>query len=102
MKIEKIFIKNNLMFGRMIALSKSVYMRKYPKHLVVFNANILTKEDGKIWYGDIDINTDKEVLNKIAKEIDKKIYILKEMDCRFETENENVDMLISKAVWESE
>lgn len=71
------------------------------KNIIVFNANILTKENGKIWHGDLDITKDEEKLNSIAKLIGKKLYVLYEMDYRFDTENQNPKIAIKKAVWSS-
>lgn len=72
--------------GRMISQSKSQYRITYPEHLVVFNANVCIL-DGKIWFGDIDVNRDKLKLMDTAKELQESIFILKEMDARFENEN---------------
>lgn len=72
--------------GRMISGSKSGYRRRFPDNFPVFNANICTKESGKIWYGDLDIVTDFDVLVKCAKEVKEDLYILSEMDARFENE----------------
>jgi hypothetical protein len=100
-KYIKTFINHQMMFGRMVSGSKSGYMKRFPNNRVYFNANILTEEDGKIWYGDVDIDVDENVLNNIAKEIGKKIYVLYEMDYRFEHENLDPKIAIRKAVWKS-
>lgn len=97
----KVFSDNNFIMGRMISGSKSSYRRMYPDNLVVFNANILTEEDGKIWYGDLDLTLDSDKLNKIATELNKKIYVLYEMDARFENEDKDPKELIKKAIWSS-
>ena len=69
--------------GRLISQSKSQYRMSYPEHLLVFNDN-LCELDGKIWFGDIDVNRDKHKLIDAAKELQESIFILKEMDARFE------------------
>lgn len=61
-------------------------MCTYPDHEVYFNGNISTIEDGKIWWGDIDMTEDRETLGEIARELGKDLYILREMDGRFENE----------------
>ena len=72
-------------YGNMVSGSKSGYRKAFPKNLVIFNANLCTKE-GKIWYGDIDITIKKDVLIELAYELNETLYILYEMDCRFENE----------------
>lgn len=68
--------------GRMISGIKSS-----PKgHVCVFNANLCTKENGKFWFGDLDLTTDAELLKKIAADKDCDVYILREMDARFQNE----------------
>jgi hypothetical protein len=72
--------------GRMISASKSGYRNKFPRNLVVFNANIIV--DGKkVWWGDIDLTLSKNDLLSIAVLKNKDIYILYEMDGRFENED---------------
>lgn len=73
------------MCGRMVDASKSDYSRAHPGHIVVFNSNVCT-EDGKIWYGDIDVTLDKAKLIELAKAIGKDVHVLYEMDGRFENE----------------
>jgi diphthamide synthase (EF-2-diphthine--ammonia ligase) len=72
--------------GKMLSGSKSAYREKYPNHLVVFNSNICTKEYGKIWFGDIDVALDEDKLEKLADELKVSLYVLYEMDGRFEYE----------------
>lgn len=82
--------------GRMIGGSKSGYMKKYPKNIAVFNANIIleTEKKGllgkqkytKVWYGDLDITRDEDDLNDIAKEAGVTLLVLRESDARFENE----------------
>ena len=74
------------MSGRMISFSKSGYIQRHPKHIVIFNSNICT-EGGKIWQGDIDVTLAKDALLDLAREIDRKVYVLYEMDGRFENED---------------
>lgn len=84
--------------GRMISASKSGYRLKYPDNEVYFNANIFVLGEGKIWWGDIDITRDREVLEKISKDCGKKLYILREMDGRFENENASDEHILKCAV----
>lgn len=72
--------------GRMISYSKSGYRDRNPNNLVIFNANVCTKKEGKIWYGDLDITIDQKKLSQLAKEIGQDLHVLYEMDGRFENE----------------
>jgi len=72
--------------GRLISGSKSTYRIMNPNNLIVFNANIFTEDLEKIWYGDLDLTLDKTKLQEIAFLLNKTIYILYEMDGRFENE----------------
>ena len=87
--IQESFINHNYHNGRMISGSKSFYREMNPDNTVYFNANIFTLEEGKIWYGDIDFTKDEEILNKIAKEIKQDLYIIRELEGRFDKENIN-------------
>lgn len=88
--------------GRMIAGSKLSYHTKNPNNFVLFNANIITKDNGKIWFGDIDITKDGPILKEIAKDIDAVLYILREMDARFSKEGDPIQELMSRAIWHTE
>jgi hypothetical protein len=68
--------------GRMISGTKTA-----PKgHVCVFNANLCTRSAGKIWFGDIDLTSDKPDLQRLADEKGEAIYVLREMDARFMNE----------------
>lgn len=98
-KYDDIFRKNGFLYcGRMIGFSKSYYRETHPDNKVVFNANIFTLEDGKIWYGDLDLTLDETELKKVAQEIGKKLYVLYEMDGRFENEEQSKEWVKEKAV----
>lgn len=75
------------MEGRMISGSKSGYRDRNPKNLAVFNANVCTKSNGKIWFGDIDITLSHEKLTELAKSVEENVYVLSEMDARFGNED---------------
>lgn len=72
--------------GAMISGSKSGYRQAYPKNLPIFNSNVVT-EKGKIWYGDIDLTLSESKLKELAKAINQTVYVLLEMDGRFENES---------------
>ena len=72
--------------GRMISGSKSFYIENHRDHFVIFNANLCTKESGKIWFGDLDLTLDKDKLSTLASELNRDLYVLRELDARFENE----------------
>lgn len=67
--------------------SKSGYSSTYREHLVVFNSNVISERHGKVWYGDLDITLEESKLRDVATQIGK-IYVLREMDGRFQNEKE--------------
>ncbi len=76
--------------GKMISGSKSGYSSSKPKNLPVFNSNVIASLSGelvKIWHGDIDITLSIEKLKELSTHLDAEIYVLREMDARFENEN---------------
>ena len=85
--------------GRMISGSKSGYRRANPNSVCHFNANIVTINDGKVWYGDLDLTKDAEALKLVAKETNTIIYVLREADGRFGEEGKPSVELIKRAVW---
>lgn len=86
-RINKVFSKAGLPQGRLLSGSKSRYRQLYPSNDIIFNANIFTKAFGKVWHGDVDITFDETLLKGIAKELGEPLYVLYEMDGRFEQED---------------
>jgi FAD synthase len=84
--------------GRMISGSKSGYRSAYPTHEVYFNANIFAQNEGKVWYGDIDLTLDHHKLQTVANITGCKLFILREHDGRFEFEDLSETEFIKKAV----
>lgn len=99
--IDEVFQKHGLICGRMIYGSKSFARSKFPDDLLLFNANIVTKSAGKIWWGDLNITKEAKKLKEVAAEINETLFVLRESDCRFGTENDPVEVLISRAVWDT-
>ena len=97
--IQKIFEAHSFFDGRMIGGSKSFYGQERPNDLIVFNANIVMSEFGKVWYGDLNLTEDYLVLREIAECLDTTLYVLWESDGRFGEENKPIDELIKKSVW---
>lgn len=92
------FIKRGFISGRMISGSKSGYRKRNPDNVVYFNANIFILGEGKIWWGDLDLTIDTPLLEEISGEIGKKLYVLSEMDGRFENENADDTRVLTRAV----
>lgn len=82
----------------MICYSKSAYRQRYPDHITIFNANIFTEEEGKVWYGDLDLTVERERLTEVARASQRTLYVLREMDGRFGNEEQNVAKLKEIAV----
>ena len=55
-------------------------------HVVVWNANVCTREHGKIWFGDLDLTMASEGVEQLARNLGATVYVLREMDARFENE----------------
>lgn len=82
--------------GRIISHSKSHYREQHQNNFVVFNANVATRTNGKIWYGDLDITVSADDLMKWAVDVGEPLYIFREMDGRFENEeNLNFDRAVA-------
>ena len=92
------FYQNGFVSGRMISHSKSGYMKRNPGNEVYFNANIFVLDEGKIWWGDLDLTNDKPLLEKISNECGKKLYILRELDGRFENDDANIEHVLKYAI----
>jgi len=95
MNIREEMDKRKLYFGRMISSSK----RDPEGQRCVWNANVVIKSQGKVWFGDLNITKEGVKLKEVAEVIGEPLYVLREMDARFGTEGESVDTLIGKAVW---
>lgn len=96
--INETFTSHGLHTARMISYSKSTYRQRNPENEVYFNANIFVLGEGKVWFGDLDVTKDRETLQSIATEIGKDLYILRELDGRFENENIKDSNIIKVAV----
>lgn len=92
------FEGEDLIMGRMISHSKSSYREQNPDNEIYFNANIFILGEGKIWYGDLDLNKDRDSLERISSSIGKDLFILREIDGRFGNENLKDSEIIGRAV----
>ena len=102
MEIQKHFDAHGFYDARMIAGHKWDYESNHKGDLIIFNANVLMPNYGKVWYGDLNLTEDYKTLKKISDSLNTTLYILWEMDGRFGEENKPIDELIGKAVWNTE
>ena len=102
MEIQKHFDAHGFYDARMIAGHKWDYESNHKDDLIIFNANVLMPNYGKVWYGDLNLTEDYKTLKKISDSLNTILYILWEMDGRFGEENKSIDELISKAVWNTD
>lgn len=72
--------------GILLSMSKSGYRKNNPNSVVFFNANLCTEYE-KIWWGDLDLTKSKEKLLELAREMKETLFVLAEMDARFEKES---------------
>ena len=84
-KFKELIIEKVGYEGMLLSMSKSGYRRSNPDNVVFFNANLCT-ENEKIWWGDLDLTKSKEKLLELAREMKETLFVLAEMDARFETE----------------
>lgn len=70
--------------GRMLSGSKSGYSDRYPKNKVFFNGNMYDSKGEKIWYGDMDLTSERKKLEEIAKELGEPIYVTREQPFRWD------------------
>lgn len=92
-----LFSSFDLPIGRTISPNKGLYCKTHEGDLVYFNANIVTRSAGKIWYGDLNLNLDFDNLKEVADTLNEDLYILMEGDARFGYENQPIEKLIKKA-----
>jgi hypothetical protein len=102
LEVQQFFEAHDFYIARMIGGSKSHYCKEHEGSLIVFNANIVMSEYGKVWYGDLNLTEDYLVLKDIAQSLNSTLYVLWESDGRFGDENKPIDELIKKAVWNTD
>lgn len=86
MKVPRQALDNFFMSGRMMSGSKIAA----EGHVCVWNANIFTRELGKVWFGDLDLTSDVQRLMSFAADLGQTLHILRERDGRFDHENDPV------------
>lgn len=87
--IKKLLEQTIGITNRMITGSKSGYRKAYPKHAAIFNANLVILKDDKpvkVWWGDLDLTLEHPKLLKASEKIGTPLYVLYEMDGRFDND----------------
>lgn len=78
--------------GRMICWDTDTYVKEHPNDEVVFNANLcmltIQPKRRKLWYGDLNLTKENDILQEIADFCREPIYILSELDGRYEYEKD--------------
>ena len=93
-----VFYERGIIPGRMVGWSKSGYVSRNPGNEVYFNANIFVLGEGKIWFGDLDLTIDRQMLEDISTETGKKFYILRESDGRFSNDELSDQQILERAI----
>ena len=93
--IANLMTEQKLHMGRMISGGKT----SPPGCKCVWNANLVSPTQGKVWFGDLNLTREGDKLKLVSIAAGETLYVLREMDCRFETENDPVELLAEKAVW---
>ncbi len=97
-ELSAVFSDAGLSLGRCFG-SKSGYCRMNPGHIFVPNANVFCRRYGKVWWGDLDLKCDKPALEKVARRLRCRLYVLKEMDGRYEAAEKPDTQVIACALW---
>ena len=81
--VARIAVKHLGFEGRCYG-SMSEYRARNVDHLTIKNANVCTREHGKIWWGDLDVTETVGELRALARELGVIVFVLREMEARFE------------------
>ena len=94
------FKAHGLTMGRCFG-SKSAYARNNPRREFIPNANVFTKQHGKVWWGDLDLMRDKPALEKVAHRLRCRLYVLRELGGRFDEATQPHKEVVEAALWHS-
>jgi hypothetical protein len=98
-KATQAFEAQGLPMGRCFG-SKTAYRNAHPKKCeFIPNANVFTRLGGKVWWGDLDLVRDKRALELVARRLRCRLYVLSEMDGRFEKAAKPHAEVVRDAVW---
>jgi hypothetical protein len=99
-RIRKTFSECGLGFGRCLG-SKSRYREVHPGNQFIPNANVFCRTRGKIWWGDLDLACDKPSLERSARRLRLRLYVLSEFEGRFENAERAHSQIKSDALWQT-
>ena len=102
MEVQKYFDAYEFYDARILAGEKWAYSSEHEDDLIIYNANVLMEDIGKVWYGDLNLTEDYVILKSIAESLDTTLYVLWEMDGRFGEEKKPIDELIKKSAWNTD
>lgn len=92
------FARAGLGLGRCFG-SKSRYRDSHPRCIFIPNANVFSRKKGRMWWGDLDLSNDRVALERVARQMRTKLYVISEFDGRFDEAEKTLADLISAAVW---
>lgn len=93
----RLFAEHRLPLGLCLG-SKSGYARANPRGRFIPNANVFS-EDGKLWWGDLDLRLDAEKLEEVARCLGRRLHVVREHDGRFENGDRPVPEVLADAIW---
>lgn len=94
------FESHGLPMGRCFG-SKSLYQNTHPKCEFVPNANVFSRLGGKVWWGDLDLERDRRALERVARRLRCRLYVVSEHDGRFDEAVRPHTAVIRDAVWQT-
>lgn len=99
-KGEKYFRRAGLYQGRHFG-SKSGYRKRNPTHVFIPNAHVYCRPHGRVWWGDLDLKRDQPALEKAARFIRCRLYVVREHDSRPREPELLHAMVLRKAIWQT-
>lgn len=93
-----VFVENALPFGRCFG-SKSGYRAAHPRAQFLPNANIFSLRHGKLWWGDLDLTVDAPALERIARRLRCRLFVLREFEGRWLDEQIPAEDIRQRARW---
>jgi len=92
------FESHGLPMGRCFG-SKSGYRAMHPKCDFIPNANVFTRLGGKVWFGDLDLERDVPALERVARRLRSRLYVLSEHEGRFDEATRPHATVVRDALW---
>ncbi len=79
--------------------SKSGYRETHRRHFFVPNANVFCQPFGKVWWGDLDLWRHARQLERVARLLHCRLYVLPEHEGRFDKADAPFSEVQRHAVW---